>query len=366
MLRVLVDARSVHPGLTGIGRYAQSLLRSLDVLLGVDTTAVIGSAGVDLLNRLNRVSPLVIDGSRQDMGNLAERLGAQVFHSPLFMLPARLPCRAVATIHDVIPRARPDLTSPDFSAFFENHIEDAIRRSDAIVTVSKFSGEDLKKHFPMAAGKTHVVHEPVNPDFRRTDPELTGAVLRKLGLSPGFALFVGSMDRRKGITDLLDAWSLLGKGGKSVPDLVLVGSGGGAQLNIDVEVSKRELGSRVHALGRIPDEDLAAVYSSAAVFVFPTLYEGFGLPVLEAMACGTPVVTTNTSSLPEVAGDAAILEEPGSPGRLAEAVRRILQDQSLRGELVAKGLARAKRFSVSAQAEKLEHLYRAICGGRSA
>lgn len=360
MLRVLVDARSVHPGLTGIGRYAQNLLRSLDVLLGVDTTAVVGSAGVDMLEDLNRVAPLVIDGSRQDLGDLADRLGTHVIHSPLFTLPARLPCRAVTTVHDVIPRARPDLTSPEFSAFFEDHIEDAIRRSDAIVTVSKFSGDDLHKYFPAATGKTHVVHEPVDPDFRSTGPELTRAVLQKLGLIPGYALFVGSMDRRKGITDLLDAWGLLAGQGKPVPDLVLVGSGGGAQLNVDNEIARRGLSSRVRALGRVSDNDLVAVYTSASVFVFPSLYEGFGLPVLEAMACGTPVVTTNVSSLPEVAGDAAILVEPGSPARLAEAVRRILQDQTRRSELVARGLARVKRFSVAAQAEKLEQLYRAI------
>ena len=365
-LRVVVDARPVNPGLTGIGRYAMGLLHSLDLVGGhVEVSAVIGPEGAEMMSGLQRVGLIVAERAgeewtHRDLPDLLRRMKAHVLHSPLFVLPRAPGCACVTTIHDVIPRARPDLSSREFNAFFEAHAPRAARESARVVTPSEFSARDIERHLPEAAGRTVVILEPVGEQFRRPEPERMTRVLRGLGLDAGYVLFVGSLDRRKGMVTLLDAWSILVREGRDVPPLVLAGGFGGAALDVESEIRRRGIVEKVKLLGRVEDRVLPALYAGASLFVFPTYYEGFGLPVPEAMACGTPVVSSRTTSIPEVAGDAAILTTPGEPLELSRAISLILHDGALRTDLVLRGARRAAEFSLARQAESLRGLYESI------
>lgn len=362
-LRVLFDARPVNPGLTGIGRYAMNVLLALDCASGVEVSALISPAGARMLPGLRRVELLEVEHDKPGwsefgLPDLLASRGIGVYHSPLFVLPSVRPCACIPTVHDVIPRSRPDLSPPEFCAFFEANVDRALRSATAVLTVSEFSRADIVRHFPEAAAKTKVVYQPVGRQFRRARNEEVRRRTERCGVDPGFVLYAGAIDRRKGLEVLLDAWQLLRKTG-ATPPLVVAGGPSGGGLDLGSEVTSRGLASTVRWVGRVSDEELVGLYSGAAAFVFPSLYEGFGLPVLEAMACGAPVVTTTSSSLPEVAGESAILVPPESPGELANAIRRLLSEPSLGRELVEKGARRAAQFTLEATAAALEPVYRA-------
>jgi glycosyltransferase involved in cell wall biosynthesis len=193
----------------------------------------------------------------------------------------------------------------------------------------------------------------VNPRFRPAGPEALAAVRQKYDLPERFILYVGTIEPRKNLTALLEAYAALMER-LSVCDLrpalsdvrlVIVGKKGWLYEGFFRRLHELGLEDRVLFTGYVPDEDLPAIYSAADLFVFPSLYEGFGLPVLEAMACGTPVIASNASSLPEVAGEAGIMIAPHDVRGLAEAMERLLMDKQLRAELRARGLERAKQFT---------------------
>jgi alpha-1,3-rhamnosyl/mannosyltransferase len=292
--------------------------------------------------------------------DLLRRLGADVYHTPIFVLPAVRACRYLCTIHDVIPRARPDLAPAEFTRFFNEHVGRALKAASHIVTVSEYSKRDCIRHLSLDPGFVTAIHEPVSPLFHPRSAEECADALRGLGLRPGFILSVGAIDRRKNLGRLVEAYGLLRKGKADVPPLVIVGAPSGDGFDLDTEVATRGLRKEVRILGRVPDEAMTRLYSSAGVFVFPSLYEGFGLPVVEAMASGTPVVASKASSLPEVAGDAAVLVDPENAEEIRSAMERVLADADLRADLARRGLGRAAGFSLERQGERLLELYRRL------
>ncbi|OGP12527.1 MAG: hypothetical protein A2052_00015 [Deltaproteobacteria bacterium GWA2_54_12] len=194
------------------------------------------------------------------------------------------------------------------------------------------------------------------------DTSVLQRVRARYGLPAKFVLFIGSLEPRKNIKGLLRAYSCLPE--KMQKEFPMVIAGGRGWLNSDIPGLVSELGikDRVHFAGFINDEDLSAVYSMASLFVYPSLYEGFGLPILEAMACGTPVVTSKTSSMPEVAGDAAALIDPSDADELAFSMRQLLESDAKRAELVIKGFERAKMFSWEKCARETLAVYRRVAG----
>lgn len=337
-MRVVVDLRPAHDGMTGIGRYAENLYRSLKTVVGLEVGAIAMTA-----------SPPWDDLALPD---LLRRKGADIFHSPLFVLPKVRACRTIATIHDVIPLARPDLCPTAFREFFSTHIGRAIESADHIVTVSEFSKADIVRHLGVDPERVSAIPEPVSPLFapqgRREEER--------------YLLSVGAMDRRKNLARLLQAYALAMKVDPTVPSLVVVGGPSGDGFDIAAEIAAGALQDRVRLLGRVTDERLARLYAGAEALLFPSLYEGFGLPVVEAMASGSPVVASNTTSIPEVAGDAALLVDPENTEAIRDAILLILRDANLRRTLREKGLARAKEFSLERQGRRLVALYRRLVG----
>jgi glycosyltransferase involved in cell wall biosynthesis len=364
-MKVLLDLRAVHEGMTGIGRYALNLCLSLEAV--GDPLLVEGittPAGQSLLQRHGtfRLHVTRSNGPSWDdlaLPDLIRSLGTNLYHSPLFVLPSVRTCKYVCTVHDVIPVVRPDLTHESFSLLFHRSVNRAFRSAHHIVTVSHHSRMDLLKSFHLDANRVSTVHEPVSPlFFREASPEDVRTI-GCLGLSPGYLLSVGALDKRKNLCGLLDAYALLCRD-RATPPLAVVGDASGDDFDVVAEVGRRKLESKVRLLGRVPDDVLAALYTHASVFVFPSFYEGFGLPVIEAMAAGAPVVASNASSLPEVAGEAALLVDPGKPESIMKAMRRILDEVEFRQELVVRGKARAAQYTLKNHGEALTRLYRRV------
>jgi glycosyltransferase involved in cell wall biosynthesis len=288
-----------------------------------------------------------------------------LFHSPDFTLPPVWRARALVTVHDLSFLRVPECFPPGLLRYLEAAVPRAVRRADHVVADSHNTRRDLMELLDAPAGKISVVHSGVEARFRpmrgEGDREALDAVRRKYGLPERFILSVGTVQPRKNYARLVEAFGMLNSQ-FSIPncDLVVAGGRGWLYERAYERVEALGLGGRVQFLGFVDDADLPALYNLARAFAFPSLYEGFGLPPLEAMACGVPVVCSHVSSLPEVVGDAALTVDPLDVEALAAALARLLEDESLRASLAARGLARAARFTWPRAAARLLEIYESV------
>ena len=222
----------------------------------------------------------------------------------------------------------------------------ASRRAAAIITVSELSREDIVRHLGVNPDCIYVTHEAVSSSFQPVNaPGVVRSLRTKYDLDSKYILAIGSSDPRKNITTLVNAYALLPASLQAEYHLVIVWTAPVLATSISKIIQDLGISQYVHFLFQVPNEDLVILYNEASLFVFPSLYEGFGLPVLEAMACGTPVVAANTSSIPEIAGDAALLVEATDPEAISKAMAQVLSDDQLASEMVQKGLERNANFS---------------------
>jgi glycosyltransferase involved in cell wall biosynthesis len=261
---------------------------------------------------------------------------------PAHVLPLIHPRRSVVTIHDLGYLYYADAHRPFDRWYLHWSTSYHVRAASHLIADSQTTRDDLIRHYRAAPERVTVVPPGCDEVFHPlTDEDRLAQAKGRYGIHGDYLLHVGTVQPRKNLGRLLDAFARLG--GKV--QLVLVGKWGWMYDRIFRRVEELELGDRVLFTGHVPQEDLPSLMSGARLLVMPSLYEGFGLPVVEAMASGTPVVCSNASSLPEVAGDAALLVDPLDVEALAEAMRRLLEDQELRAELIARGLQRARHFS---------------------
>jgi len=284
-----------------------------------------------------------------------------VFHGTNFRLRARGRLGSVVTIHDLSAERLPGLGGRRFGQRLASaRTRWTARRAERVIVHSHSGGADVAGCFGVAPERIAVVPLGVGPEFFPEPPPVHGAVREWLAPGrEGLILFCGSLEPRKDVPTLLRAFAGV-PGGRDRYRLVLAGGGGRASEEILTLVSRLGLGDAVALEGYMDVAQLRALYSAAALFVLPSLYEGFGLPVLEAMACGAPVIAADTSSLPEVVGDAGLLVSPGDPGALAEAMVRVLQDPALAADLRQRGFDRAKRFTWEEAAARTLAVYRAV------
>jgi glycosyltransferase involved in cell wall biosynthesis len=282
-----------------------------------------------------------------------------VFHSPDFLLPPLRHGRAILTVHDLSFRRRPECADAALAAYLNRAVPPSIQRADLVLADSRSTQADLVELLGVPAAKIEVLYPGVGDAYQPVRDEATlAAVRQKYNLPDNFVLFVGTIEPRKNLVTLLQAWPKL-----QIADcrlqiaLVIAGGKGWLYEETFATVERLGLSGDVVFLGYVPETDLPALYSLARLFVFPSLYEGFGLPPLEAMACGTPVVCAHTSSLPEVAGDAALLVDPLDADGLAAAMQQALSDEGLRARLVERGLRQAARFTWRAAAQQLLAIY---------
>ena len=272
------------------------------------------------------------------------RSGADVYWSPAGLLPlGPLGMPAAITVHDLAIYRHPEWFPPGQWLSTRVVVPRSIRRAGAIIAVSESTARDLKDLFGVE--RVSVVHHGVGSEFRPLHPSELGEIRGRLRLPDRFILFLSTIEPRKNLETLLDAWSGL----PDAPQLVVAGGWGWRTEGIRAKLDS--MARRPQLLGPVAPEDLPALYSAAVCLAHPAWYEGFGLTPLEAMACGTPVVCSNASSLPEVVGDAALTVDPGDGLALREALKRLTGDGELRAELGRRGLERAAGYTWERAAE---------------
>lgn len=355
---VAINALPIRPGMTGIGCHAANLVETLAladepeayVLVGPDVT-VQRRRGLYPL----RVLPRDAQFEQLHLPGILRRLGVDVYHSTLPSCPVIRQCRAVVTLHDVIPLARPDLTTRGFAEYFETVVTSSLTSTDLVITVSEFSRGEIVRRLGVPAERVRVVHQTAARRFYEpVAQEERERVRSRYDLPDHYVLYVGSIERRKNTGCLVEAMATMPES-----ELVLVGRVQ-EEFDLDGLVAQHGLASRARWLRYLPDADLPALYGMATVFVFPSLYEGFGLPVLEAMACGCPVVCSSATSLPEVGGDAVLYADPNAPDELAAQVGRVLGSRELQRELGERSLQRAAEFSPARYAAELLSIYKEL------
>lgn len=290
----------------------------------------------------------------------AARRHVQVLFCPDYLAPFRPPCPLVVMVHDLVFRLHPQWGERVINWELAWCLPAVIRRAARLVTPSASSRHALLEAMRCPPERVVVVPEGVGALFRPLPADQVYPTLARYRLEQvPFLLSVGTWSPRKNLARLLQAFAALRSWYPG--RLVLVGGGGWSRRPVEEAISAYGVADRVDVVGFVPDEDLPALYNGAELFAFPSLYEGFGLPILEAMACGCPVVTSNASSMPEVAGEAAVLVDPLSVGDLTAALRGMLQDQGRRERYHDAGLTRAGHFRWAATAAALEGVFREVC-----
>jgi glycosyltransferase involved in cell wall biosynthesis len=374
-LRIAFDARAIREGKSGVGVYAAGLIEALTRLDGRDEYTVIANRGFRPPAPGPRVAMTRLSLEDHPLGDLWEqfvlpaylrRNGFDIYHSPTFHGPFVFKgAKTIVTVHDLVTFLFPETQPRAFAAYSRFMTRAAVRASSGVIVPSESTRRDLVRLLKADEGRIHVVPYAHGGFFAPVkNPSMLLGVRERFGLPERFVLFVGSLEPRKNAVMLVKAYSAIRRDG--IPHKLVI-CGGAGWLNEKERVLKavadEGLGADVLFTGYVRDELMPAIYSMAEVFVYPSLYEGFGFPVLEAMACGCPVVASNVSSIPEVAGDAALLVGPADLSGLKDAVSRVLTDGGLRGRLIEAGLRRAREFSWEKTARETVRVYEKVARG---
>ncbi len=297
----------------------------------------------------------------------ARRQQVDVLFSPGFTAPARRGYASVVTIHDMQPEDMPDNFTPLYHFGYTRLMRRAARQAAHILTVSEHAKGRIVALYGIPPERITVSHHAAGPIyFTSVSPDEIARVRQTYGIHFPYLLSVATLHPHKNLDALIDAFVALRQTGDTAIQLVLVGLRGTAAATLQTKVETAGIADAVVMTGWVPDADLPALYQGATVYVLPSRYEGFGIPILEAMASGTPVITTTAASLPEVAGDAALLVDPDDRAALAHALRRVVNDPALRADLIGRGRARAPLFTWRKTAEAtlaaFAHAWRASPG----
>lgn len=359
----------------GISHYVEQTLAHLGQIdranrYSVYTTRGLGAGELGLPpnfrvlpSRLPTINPRVRIPWEQLLAPLLlRRSGADLFHGVHSVVPLACPVPSVVTVHDLAFIRFTETFRAYNRAYLDFATRVSVRRAARVLVVSEHTRREVVGLLGVPAERVVVTPNAAREHFRPPERGTLERFRAARGLPEQFILYVGTLEPRKNLTTLLEAYAELARD----HELPLIVGGGKGWLYDAVFQRLEQLGlrERVRFVGYLDEEELPLWYAAATVFVFPSLYEGFGMPPLEAMACGTPVITSNSSSLPEVVGDAGITIPPHDPAGFAEALDRVLRDPELRQELRERGLVQATRFSWRTTAERTLAAYRDVAAGR--
>ena len=369
-VRVAIDTRKLHD--FGIGTYVSNLVRGLARLdHDHEYTLICHPEDVDFVKTLGANFHAWPDRS----GNYSFReqftipldvwrARPDLFHAPHYVLPPLTPGKTVVTIHDCIhlrfPQYLPNRAAHLYARVF---LSNAVTKAARIITVSEASKRDIIELLHAPAGKVEVVYNGFDERLTSPSAEDEARVRNRFQLDAPFVLYAGNIKPHKNVDRLIEAFARLRLRGMDNVKLLIIGDDISKFSNLRRLVHRHQLHQHVRFLGFVSTDTLAALYQLAQVFVFPSLYEGFGLPPLEAMANGTPVITSNVSSLPEVVDDAALLIDPLDAGSIADAMYRVLNEPDLRAELVRRGRERVKAFTWERSVARTHEIYMDVLRG---
>jgi len=358
----------------GIGTYVRNLLRHLS-RLDSETEYILfcretDCGQVEELGANFRAIPEVAkpysvsEQLRIPMDLRREKI--DLFHAPHYVLPPLTPCKSVVTIHDCIHLRFPQYLPNRLGyAYAWSSMWLATHRANRVLTVSEASKRDILRYYSIPDQRIDVIYNAIDDRLgEEPSPEDIERVRDRYQLNAPYVLYAGNIKPHKNLERLIEAFHML----RQDPDLghvklLIIGDEISKYATLRRAVHRYKLHKYVRFFGFVPDKTLAVLYRLARVFVFPSLYEGFGFPPLEAMAAGAPVITSNVSSLPEVVGDAALLIDPLDPVAIAEAMRRVLMDSDLREDLRQRGLRRVKEFSWERSVRRVREIYDEVLAG---
>lgn len=381
-MKLILSVEPVRFPLTGIGRYtyelATRLQRSSEIndlqffagrrFLPSLPTAVDQSDAVHGLKRLVQKNAVAVEAYRRLMPYLRKRAlkghEDHLYHSPNYYLPP-FAGPSVATFHDLSPFTWAHCHAPQIARFLQKELTLTLQRADALITDSHYTRQELADYFGWPIERIHAVPLASSPEFHPRSADSLREALARYGLQAGgYSLFVGTIEPRKNLETLLDAYGKLPVALRQRWPLILTGYHGWRSEAIHQRIAQAQQQGWARYLGFAASEDLPLLYAGARLFTFPSHYEGFGLPVLEAMSSGVPVVCSNSSSLPEVAGQAALMCAPGDVDGLSALLRQGLEDENWRLAAVQQGLTHAAGFSWERCAQATIEVYRKVSDKR--
>jgi alpha-1,3-rhamnosyl/mannosyltransferase len=355
----LLDTRPATTHFPGIGRYVRNLARCLPTLLDADEKLAFledAACPQTWLHNEQRViashaSPFSL-AQQWQIPRLMRQAGISLYHSPYYLMPYRAGAPTLLTIHDIIALRYPQLVSRQARWLFRLTHALALHAARRIIAVSEATRQDFIAAFHTPAEKIVVIPHAVEARFQPQSPTEVARLRGKFGLQAPFALYVGINKPHKNLERLVRAWRQVRPAGWQ---LIIAGAWDARYPQVRQAAAGE---ASIRFLGPMAEADLPGLYSAAALFAFPSLYEGFGLPVLEAMACGTPVICSHASSLPEVGGEAVGYFDPLDEQSIGEALLQMTGDADLRGDLAQRGLARARSFAWERCAQQTLEVYR--------
>lgn len=362
-MRIGIDCSCLaKPERTGVARYCSSFVQELPALIAPEDEVVL----LYRVSRLRRRRWFVrIDDPRFSVSFLNDRVltfhpgGLDVVHGPDVRIPKILDIPAISTIHDLSALEIPGIAGERFRRRKAAALEDVSQRAAVVMCVSPFTEATFLRRFPAAQGRTRVVPQGIGPQFRSVEPSKARGIVQSRGVRSPYLLFVGQVAARKNLKPLVEAFGRLHAARPSLDlDLVIAGPLHSGADEVLAAAHALPVAGRVRFLGFVDDADLPALYASAEAFCFPSKAEGFGMPTIEAMACGCPVVAARAGANATTAGDAAMLYDPDDVEALTAALARILQRGAERAELVERGKRRAALFSWRHTATRIVEAYR--------
>lgn len=370
--RIGIDARKVQD--FGIGTYIRNLVQGLAELDQENEYVLLtGPQGreeladlPDNFRTLIERSPVYSLREQAVLSWRLARLRLDLYHSTHYVLPLYVPSRVVVTIHDIIHLLYPQFL-PNRLAFVyaQRMMRRSLNRANGVIAVSENTKSDLMEYFTVDSEAIRVIYNGVDETFRtKLSEEDLDRWFRQLDIRRPYLLFVGNPKPHKNLDRVIQAYARALEIGTFDGPLVCVGDRTAAQFKLRQRAEQLGIADRVRLLGHVAQEALPALYQGASLFLYPTLYEGFGLPVVEAMASGTPVLTSNTSALKEIGSGCAHLVDPLDTERMAKAIARIMGDDEYRESLAEKGLDRSRDFRWPLTAERTLELYREVLASK--
>lgn len=353
-IKLAFDATATPQELTGAGYYVHEILKELDTRENIDLSIITRKNDVDRFRtvapkaRVLDIAPISKAGriafQTFKLGPLIDSMDFDVFHGPHYQIPNKLDTPSVVTIHDMTLLTHPDVHTRIKREFFSRVIPSSAKKAKSVITVSQHTSDDvdrlIKNHGEIFVAPLGIDNQRFNPTPEPTDL----SVLKTRGIKSPYIGFLGHFEPRKSIPTLIEAFSLISD---EFPELrlVLAGGAGWGSSQVREAIVESGVATKIVVPGRLAHEEIAPFLRNAKIFVYPSVYEGFGMPVAEAMACGTPTITTDSSSLREVAGKGALLFKPLDTKALAESIKSLLVHETLYSQMKKKALSRANNFS---------------------